>query len=141
MIEQRNSPGAPRSRNGSRPLGIKILIAVNFAAAAVLLLMVPHYSGGRALLYLCVGLLHGLLGIGLYLRQNWARIVMIVYALFQSVGMALWSLIGLMTLMAEPLDADKAAFLAFSAVAIPFLFWAGIYLLRHMTNGVGSSDR
>lgn len=83
-------------------------------------------------MYLCVGLLHVVLAVGLYLRYGWARIAMIIYAVFQSAGMALWSLIGLMTLIAEPLDRAKATFLMLSAIAVPFLIWAIIYLLRQI---------
>lgn len=119
----------------ARPTGIKVLIAVNALAALVLFVMFPQYSGGRALLYLGVGILHGVLAAGMFLRQNWASIVMIVYALFQVAGMTLWSLIGLMTLVAEPLTPGKAQFLIFAAFAIPFLAWAALYLLKQLRNG------
>ena len=115
-----------------RPTGIKVLVAVNALTALSLLIMFPQYSGGRALLYLCVGLLHGLLGAGLYFQANWARVLMIVYALFQVAGMSLWSLIGLMTLVAQPLSTDKAQFLALAAVTIPFLTWSVLYLLAQL---------
>ena len=119
-------------RTPARPAGIKVLVAVNALAALTLLVMFPQYTGGRALLYLCVGLLHGLLGIGLYFQANWARVLMIVYALFQVAGMGLWSLIGLMTLVAQPLSTEKAQFLILAAVAIPFLSWSAIYLLGQL---------
>jgi sulfite exporter TauE/SafE len=120
---------APKS---SRPVGIKVLVAVNALAALTLLIMFPQYTGGRALLYLCVGILHGVLGIGLFLQANWARVLMIVYALFQVAGMSLWALIGLMTLVAQPLSAEKAQFLVLAAVAIPFLSWSVFYLLGQL---------
>ena len=116
----------------NRRTGIKVIIAVNALAAIVLIAMFPQYSGGRALLYLCVGILHGVLAFGLFRRYGWASVVMIVYALFQVAGMALWSLIGIMTLVAEPLTPPKAQFLLFAAVAIPFLSWAAIYLLKQL---------
>ena len=119
--------------HGKRALGIRILIIANACAALAMLAMAPQYSGGRSLLYLCVGLMHGLLAAGIFFRYNWARVVTVVYALFQAAGMALWSLIGLLTLMAEPLDRDKAAFLLLSALIIPFLVWSVVYLLRQMT--------
>ena len=115
-----------------RPLGIKVLVSVNILAAISLLVMFPQYTGGRALLYLCVGSLHALLGVALYFQFNWARIMMIVYALFQVAGMSLWSLIGLMTLVAQPLSPDKARFLLLAAVAIPFLAWSVFYLLAQL---------
>lgn len=123
-----------------RSTGIKVLVAVNALAALILLVMFPQYSGGRALLYLCVGILHAVLSLGLFLRHNWASILMIIYALFQVAGMALWSLIGLMTLVAAPLTAEKAQFLALSAVAIPFLAWSVLYLLRQLRNSPSSDS-
>jgi hypothetical protein len=121
----------------ARPAGIKVLVAVNALVALALLVMFPQYSGGRALLYLCVGLLHGLLAAGLYFRSNWACVLMIVYALFQVAGMGLWSLIGLMTLVAEPLSTEKAQFLALAAIAIPFLSWSAFYLLGQLRKAGG----
>ena len=123
----------------NRPTGIKILVAVNALTALILLIMFPQYSGGRALLYLCVGILHAILAGGLFFRFNWASVVMIVYALFQAVGMGLWSLIGLMTLVAEPLTEEKAQFLGLAAVAIPFLVWSVLYLLRQLRNTATSA--
>ncbi|UCH49186.1 MAG: hypothetical protein JSU95_05205 [Betaproteobacteria bacterium] len=131
-------PGTPYAADDqpmrviNRPIGIKVLVIVNAFGALVLLAMFTQYSGGRALLYLCVGILHGVLALGLFRRYVWASIVMIIYALFQVAGMALWSLIGLMTLAAEPLTPAKAQFLLLSAVVIPFLGWAAIYLLRQL---------
>lgn len=116
----------------TRPAGIKLLIAVNALVALTLLAMFPQYTGGRALLYLCAGILHGVLALGLYLRKGWASIVMIAYALFQIAGMGLWSLIGLMTLAVEPLSEEKARFLILAAVVIPFLTWTVVYLLRQL---------
>ena len=116
----------------TRPAGIKILIVVNALTAVVLLVMSPQYAGGRALLYLCFGVLHGVLAFGLFYRFNWASVVMIAYALFQMCGMGLWSLIGLITLVAEPLTPAKAQFFGLSAVAIPFLAWSALYLLRRL---------
>lgn len=133
---------APQSgadiRKTGRPAGMKVLVAVNALAALALLIMVPQYTGGRALLYLCVGLLHGLLGVGLYLQSNWARVLMIVYALFQVAGMGLWSLIGLMTLVAQPLSSEKAQFLVLAAIAIPFLSWSAFYLLGQLRRAADS---
>jgi hypothetical protein len=120
------------ARPENSPKGTKVLVVVNALAALALLAMFPQYSGGRALLYLCVGSLHGLLAFGLFQRYGWASVVMIVYGLFQVAGIALWSLIGLMTLVAEPLTPAKAQFLLFAAVAIPFLAWSVIYLLRQL---------
>lgn len=112
-----------------------MLIAVNALAAVALLAMFTQYSGGRALLYLGVGILHAVLAFGLLRSYGWASIVMIVYSLFQVAGMSVWSLIGLMTLVAEPLTPEKTQFLLFAAVAIPFLAWAAIYLLRRLRTG------
>jgi len=132
MTATQSPDGKQATQPTSRPTGIKILITVNALAAVVLLAMFPQYSGGRALLYLCVGILHGVLAFGLFQRYGWASIVMIVYALFQVAGMTLWSLIGIMTLVAEPLTPAKAQFLLFAAFAIPFLSWAAIYLLKQL---------
>lgn len=111
---------------------MKILIAVNAIAALAMLIMFPFYSGGRSLLYLCAGLVHAGLSFGLMRNYGWARVTMIGYALFQVAGLGSWSLIGIMTLIAEPMTIEKTQFLIFSAIAIPFLIWAAIYLLREM---------
>jgi len=134
MRNERNSNDRQAKRTQHRPTGIKVLITVNAIAALVLLAMFPQYTGGRALLYLCTGILHGVLAFGLFSRYGWASVVMIAYALFQAVGMGLWSLIGLMTLVAEPLTEEKARFLMLAAVAIPFLAWSALYLLRQLRN-------
>lgn len=124
----------------SWPIGIRLLIVVNALVALTLLLMFPQYSGGRALLYLCAGILHAGLALGLYLRQGWASIVMIAYALFQIAGMGLWALIGLMTLAVEPLSEEKARFLILAAVAIPFLSWAVVYLLSQLRKSTSTTS-
>ncbi len=132
MSDTLNTGDDQATRQTNRPTGIKLLIAVNALAALALLAMFPQYTGGRALLYLCVGILHAVLAFGLFRNYGWAIIVMIVYALFQATGMGVWSLIGLMTLVAEPLTPAKTQFLLFAAVAIPFLVWAALYLLRQL---------
>ena len=133
----------------ARPTGIKVLIVVNALVALTLLALIslislfpqfPQYTGGRALLYLCAGILHSVLALGLYLRKGWASIVMIAYALFQIAGMGLWSLIGLMTLAVEPLSEDKARFLILAAVTIPFLTWTVVYLLRQLQKAPASES-
>ena len=133
-----NSQVTWTERSASWPAGIKVLIVVNALVALVLLAMFPQYTGGRALLYLCAGILHATLALGLYLRQGWAVIVMVAYALFQIAGMGLWALIGLMTLAVEPLSEEKARFLILAAVAIPFLGWAVVYLLRRLRESASS---
>ncbi len=123
-------PGIFRFRD--RPGGLNVLVVVNAIAALVLLCMFPFYSGGRSLLYLCAGLIHATLAFGLARDYGWARVTMIAYALFQVAGLGSWSLVGMMTLVAEPLSPEKARFLGFSAIAVPFLIWAAIYLLRRI---------
>ncbi len=135
MPGELNTSGDQAPRQIRRPTGIKVLVVVNALVALALLAMFPQYSGGRALLYLCVGILHGVLAFGMFQRYTWASIIMIIYALFQIAGMGLWSLIGLMTLVAEPLSEEKLQFLLLSAVAIPFLAWAAIYLLSRLRAG------
>ena len=115
-----------------RPRGLMVLVTVNAVAAIILLIMSPLYPGGRGLLYLCAGILHAVLALGLFRAYNWARVIMIIYALFQAVGMSLWSLIGLMTLAVQPMTAAKAGFLGFALVAVPFLVWSVVYLLRQL---------
>ncbi len=129
------SPNTPKT---GRPSGIKVLVAVNAITAIALLIMFPQYSGARALLYLFIGLLHAVLAAGLYFQSNWARVLMIVYALFQVAGMSLWALIGLMTLVAQPLSTEKAQFLGLAAVAIPFLAWSVFYLLGQLRGTANS---
>ena len=135
MSADLNASGDQTPHQINRPTGLKVLVVVNALVAVALLTMFPQYSGGRALLYLCVGILHGVLAFGVFQRYTWASIIMIIYALFQIAGMGLWSLIGLMTLVAEPLSEEKLQFLLFAAVAIPFLAWAAIYLLRRLRAG------
>jgi hypothetical protein len=134
MTEERNVGSDEIKRWVGRPAGIRVLIAVNALTALFLLVMFPQYTGGRALLYLCAGILHALLALGLYLRQGWASIVMIAYALLQLTGMVLWALIGLMTLAIEPMSDEKAQFLVLAAVVVPFLIWTVLYLLRYLRN-------
>jgi len=134
MTEERNVGSGEIKRWVGRPAGIRVLIAVNALTALFLLVMFPQYTGGRALLYLCAGILHALLALGLYLRQGWASIVMIAYALLQLTGMVLWALIGLMTLAIEPMSDEKAQFLVLAAVVVPFLIWTVLYLLRYLRN-------
>jgi len=131
-VTDQNTRVTEAKPRASWPVGIKLLVVVNALVALTLLLMFLQYTGGRALLYLCAGILHAVLALGLYLRQGWASIVMIAYALFQIAGMGLWALIGLMTLAVEPLSEEKARFLILAAVAIPFLSWAVVYLLGQL---------
>jgi len=138
MVADRTSRDTQVMQRANRATGIKILVTVNALTAIALLVMFPQYSGGRALLYLCFGILHGVLAFGLFFRFNWASVVMIAYALFQVAGMGLWSLIGLMTLVAEPLTAEKAQFFGLSAVAIPFLVWSALYLLGQLRKPTAS---
>lgn len=140
MATEQKIQAAETKHLGGRPTGMKVLIAANALVALVLLAMFPQYTGGRALLYLCTGILHSVLALGLYLRQGWASIVMIAYALFQIAGMGLWALIGLMTLAAEPLSKEKAQFLILAAVVIPFLSWTVVYLLRQLRKAPGSES-
>lgn len=140
MAAGHNNDVSEIKRSASRPTGIRVLIAVNSLAAVVLLVMFTQYTGGRALLYLCTGVLHSALALGLFLRQGWASIVMIAYALFQIAGMGLWALISLMTLAAEPMTEGKAQFLILAAVVIPFLGWTVVYLLRQLRNASASES-
>lgn len=132
MSDMEYSDNNRAAKPTNRPTGIKVLIAVNALAALALLVMSTQYSGGRALLYLGVGILHAVLAFGLLRSYTWASVVMIIYALFQVAGMGVWSLIGLMTLVAEPLTPATAQFLVFAALAIPFLVWAALYLLKKL---------
>jgi hypothetical protein len=132
------SAASPNTPKPGRPSGIKVLVGVNAITAIALLIMFPQYSGARALLYLFIGLLHAVLAAGLYFQSNWARVLMIVYALFQVAGMSLWALIGLMTLVAQPLSTEKAQFLVLAAVAIPFLAWSVFYLLGQLRGAANS---
>ena len=77
-----------------------------------------------------VGTIHVALAIGLWRMKNWARILMICYALFQFTGLSIGTMITLAFVQADGLAPDAARFLLLAAVGLPLLLWALIYLLR-----------
>jgi hypothetical protein len=107
-----------------------VIILANLVAALAIVLLSINLQGGKLILYVCVAALHVLLAIGIGSKKRWAYVLMIIYGLFQAVGMSLWSLIGLLTLMGEPLTLEKSIFFAVSAVVVPFLVWVIRFLIR-----------
>lgn len=115
---------------GRRSKSFNVIILANSVAAVAILSLSINLQGGKLILYVCVAALHILLAIGIGSRKRWAYVLMIVYGLFQAVGMSLWSLIGLLTLMGEPLNLEKSIFFAISVVIVPFLVWVIRFLIR-----------
>lgn len=115
---------------GRRSKSFNVIILANSVAALAILSLSIDLQGGKLILYVCVAALHILLAIGIGSRKRWAYVLMIVYGLFQAVGMSLWSLIGLLTLMGEPLNLEKSIFFAISVVIVPFLVWVIRFLIR-----------
>jgi hypothetical protein len=115
---------------GRRAKSFNVIILANSVAALAILSLSINLQGGKLILYVCVAALHILLAIGIGSRKRWAYVLMIVYGLFQAVGMSLWSLIGLLTLMGEPLNLEKSIFFAISVVIVPFLVWVIRFLIR-----------
>ena len=113
-----------------RSKSFNVIILANLVAALVIVLLSINLQGGKLILYVCVAVLHILLAGGVGSRKRWAYVLMIIYGLFQAVGMSLWSLIGLLTLMGEPLTLEKSIFFGISAVVVPFLVWVIRFLIR-----------
>ena len=113
-----------------RSKSFNVIILANLVAALVIVLLSINLQGGKLILYVCVAVLHILLAVGVGSRKRWAYVLMIIYGLFQAVGMSLWSLIGLLTLMGEPLTLEKSIFFGISAVVVPFLVWVIRFLIR-----------
>jgi hypothetical protein len=113
-----------------RSKSFNVIILANLVAAVAIVLLSINLQGGKLILYVCVAVLHILLAIGIGSRKRWAYVLMIIYGLFQAVGMSLWSLIGLLTLMGEPLTLKKSIFFGISAVVVPFLVWVIRFLIR-----------
>ena len=113
-----------------RSKSFNVIILANLVAAIVIVLLSIDLQGGKLILYACVAVLHILLAIGIGSRKRWAYVLMIIYGLFQAVGMSLWSLIGLLTLMGEPLTSEKSIFFGISAVVVPFLVWVIRFLIK-----------
>ena len=115
-----------------RPFGIRLLTTANTLATLCLLVLAIGLTGGKLILYLIVAGLHTIFAVGIFMRQRWAYVLTITYALFQAVGMSLWCLIGVLTLLGEPATQDKIQFFILSGIVVPFLGWTIVYLLKHL---------
>ena len=115
-----------------RPFGIRLLTTANTLATLCLLVLAIGLTGGKLILYLIVAGLHTIFAVGIFMRQRWAYVLTITYALFQSVGMSLWCLIGVLTLLGEPATQDKIQFFILSGIVVPFLGWTIVYLLKRL---------
>ena len=115
-----------------RPFGIRLLATANILATLCLLIISPGLTGGKLILYLCVAGLHLILATGIFLQLRWAYVLTITYSLFQGVGMSLWCLIGVLTLVGEPASQEKIGFFVLSAFIVPFLGWTIIYLIKRL---------
>ena len=115
-----------------RPFGIILLTTANTLATLCLLVLAIGLTGGKLILYLIVAGLHTIFAVGIFMRQRWAYVLTITYALFQAVGMSLWCLIGVLTLLGEPATQDKIQFFILSGIVVPFLGWTIVYLLKRL---------
>lgn len=115
-----------------RPFGIRLLTTANTLATLCLLVLAIGLTGGKLILYLIVAGLHTIFAVGIFMRQRWAYVLTITYALFQAVGMSLWCLIGVLTLLGEPATEDKIQFFILSGIVVPFLGWTIVYLLKRL---------
>ena len=115
-----------------RPFGIRLLTTANTLATLCLLVLAIGLTGGKLILYLIVAGLHTIFAVGIFMRQRWAYVLTITYALFQSVGMSLWCLIGVLTLLGEPATQEKIQFFILSGIVVPFLGWTIVYLLKRL---------
>ena len=118
------------------PRALLVIAAVNFAAALFFLAALPAQDGGRVIA--CIGLVvvHLLIGGGLLLRMNWARALMLVYALFQIAALATAAVVAILSLQLKPFTAWTATILVLTLVLIPFLVWGSRYLLRETTRAL-----
>ena len=115
-----------------RPFGIRLLTTANTLATLCLLVLAIGLTGGKLILYLIVAGLHTIFAVGIFMRQRWAYVLTITYALFQAVGMSLWCLIGVLTLLGEPATQAKIQFFILSGIVVPFLGWTIVYLLKRL---------
>ena len=115
-----------------RPFGIRLLTTANTLATLCLLVLAIGLTGGKLILYLIVAGLHTIFAVGIFMHQRWAYVLTITYALFQAVGMSLWCLIGVLTLLGEPATQDKIQFFILSGIVVPFLGWTIVYLLKRL---------
>ena len=97
-----------------RPFGIRLLTTAKTLATLCLLVLAIGLTGGKLILYLIVAGLHTIFAVGIFMRQRWAYVLTITYALFQAVVMSLWCLIGVLTLLGEPATEDKIQFFILS---------------------------
>jgi hypothetical protein len=111
-------------------LAIWIMVVANAFAAIGLLAAWPWQTGVRGMLFFMLGIVHIVLAAGLWRMKNWARILMVCYALFQFAGLSIGTMITLALVQADGLTAGATRFLALAAAGLPLLLWALIYLLR-----------
>lgn len=111
-------------------LAVWIMVAANAAAAIGLLAAWPWQSGLRGMLFLIVGMVHVVLTVGLWRMKNWARILMICYALFQFAGLSIATVVTLALVQEDGLTPGARLELVLAGVVLPLLLWAAIYLLR-----------
>lgn len=110
--------------------GLQIISGANILAMSCLLGLSIGLTGGKLVLYLCVSGLHLILGLAILRQQRWSFVVMIIYALLQAVGMSVWSLISVMTLLGESLSHEKMTFFLVAGIVVPFLIWTIGYLIK-----------
>lgn len=118
-------------RNLPKPL--LVIVAANVAALAFFLAVFPSQSGGPAIACLGLVLLHALIAGGLLWRMNWARGLMLAYALFQIAAVATAAVVAVLSLQLKPFTTWTATQLILAAVLIPFLWWTSAYLMREST--------
>ncbi len=115
------------------PAGVLVLVAANVAGAVFFAIACPGETGGRAIACTALVLVHATLAFGLYHTYNWARVIMLIYALFQIAGLATAAVVALLMLQAKPFTAWTGVMFGLALVLIPFLSWACTYLMREST--------
>ena len=129
------APKAERKSDAMRnlPKSLLIIVAANIAALVFFLVVYPSQSGGPAMACLGLVLLHALIAGGLLWRMNWARGLMLAYALFQIAAVATAAVVAVLSLQLKPFSIWTATQLILAAVLIPFLWWTSAYLMREST--------
>lgn len=122
--------------NRMLPKPLLVIATANIAAALICLGVLPSQGGARAAGTLALAMLYGVIAGGLLWRRNWARGLMLAWALFQIGALATGSAVEVLMLQMKPFSAWTALLWIISLVLIPFLWWASVWLLRERTRSL-----
>jgi hypothetical protein len=113
-----------------RPFALWFLVGVNAVAAIVLFIASPlQNSGNRGLAFAILAAAHTVLAAGLAWRRNWARVLMLIYAVFQFAGLTIGVVVAAAFVQADGWTPYHAMLFVVAAVVLPLLLWATLYLL------------